>query len=89
MLWRPLHEASGGWFWWGAHGPDPFKQLWELMFRRFTEVHELHNLIWVYTADPTAHHDWYPGDDMVDVVGAGGWVMSKTNVLFMGQNWKM
>ena len=20
VLWRPLHEASGGWFWWGAKG---------------------------------------------------------------------
>jgi len=35
----------------------------------FSQVHKLHNLIWVYTADP-AHHDWYPGDDMVDIVGA-------------------
>ena len=32
-------------------------------------MHGLHNLIWVYTADPT-HHEWYPGDGMVDVVGA-------------------
>ncbi|MBN1763812.1 MAG: C10 family peptidase, partial [Sedimentisphaerales bacterium] len=24
VLWRPLHEASGGWFWWGAKGPGPF-----------------------------------------------------------------
>jgi mannan endo-1,4-beta-mannosidase len=69
VLWRPLHEASGGWFWWGAHGPEAFKKLWALMFTRFTQVHKLHNLIWVYTADPS-HHDWYPGDDMVDVVGA-------------------
>jgi mannan endo-1,4-beta-mannosidase len=38
VLWRPLHEAWGGWFWWGAHGPDAFKQLWKLMFERFTQV---------------------------------------------------
>jgi len=69
VLWRPLYEASGGWFWWGSHGPDTFKQLWALMFTRFTQVHQLHNLIWVYTADP-AHNEWYPGDSMVDVVGA-------------------
>ncbi len=23
VLWRPLHEAAGGWFWWGAGGPGP------------------------------------------------------------------
>ena len=29
VLWRPLHEAEGGWFWWGAKGPEAFKSLWE------------------------------------------------------------
>ncbi len=65
VLWRPLHEASGGWFWWGAKGPAPFIQLWRLMYDRMVNYHQLHNLIWVYTAgDP----DWYPGDDVVDIV---------------------
>ncbi len=66
VLWRPLHEASGGWFWWGAHGPEPFKALWRLMCDRLTVHHGLHNLIWVMT-NPDA--DWYPGDDVVDLVG--------------------
>jgi mannan endo-1,4-beta-mannosidase len=67
VLWRPLHEAEGGWFWWGAKGPEPFKQLWRLMYDRLTNYHHLHNLIWVYCAgtDPA----WYPGDAVVDVVG--------------------
>ena len=69
VLWRPLHEAAGGWFWWGASGPAAFRALWTLMFERFTQTHGLHNLLWVYTADPSKH-DWYPGDNMVDVVGA-------------------
>lgn len=67
ILWRPLHEAEGGWFWWGAKGPQPFVQLWRLMFDRLTNYHGLHNLIWVYTG--TANRDWYPGDDYVDIVG--------------------
>lgn len=28
ILWRPLHEASGQWFWWGAKGAHPYKKLW-------------------------------------------------------------
>lgn len=68
VLWRPLHEAEGGWFWWGAKGPDAFVKLWRLMFQRLTEVHHLHNLIWVYTAGSNA--DWYPGDAYVNIVGA-------------------
>ncbi len=67
VLWRPLHEAEGGWFWWGAKGPKPFIQLWRLLHDRLTRVNGLHNLIWVYTG--TANQDWYPGDDVVDIIG--------------------
>ncbi|CAN5541744.1 glycosyl hydrolase [soil metagenome] len=67
ILWRPLHEADGGWFWWGSKGPDAFKQLWSLMHDRLTNHHHLHNLIWVYTG--TANWEWYPPADEFDVVG--------------------
>jgi mannan endo-1,4-beta-mannosidase len=70
VIWRPLHEAQGGWFWWGAHGPDTFKQLWNLTYDRLTNEHGLHNLIWEFTSAAHADHlDWYPGDDVVDMVG--------------------
>ncbi|MGA0560178.1 glycosyl hydrolase [Larkinella sp. VNQ87] len=69
VLWRPLHEASGGWFWWGAKGPGPFKKLWQLLYDRLTNHHQLHNLIWVYTATDSVKPDWYPGDAYVDIVG--------------------
>lgn len=70
VIWRPLHEASGGWFWWGAKGAVPCKTLWKLMFNRFTQVHGLNNLIWVWTSDVDASAtDWYPGDDCVDIIG--------------------
>jgi mannan endo-1,4-beta-mannosidase len=67
VLWRPLHEAEGKWFWWGAKGPQPFIALWRMMYDRLVNVDEVHNLIWVYTSggDPA----WYPGDAYVDVVG--------------------
>ena len=66
VLWRPLHEASGGWFWWGAKGPDPCIKLWKLMYERLTLVHKLNNLIWVWNGQ---HVDWYPGDEWVDIIG--------------------
>ncbi len=66
ILWRPLHEASGGWFWWGAKGAGPYQELWQLMYNRFTTYHNLHNLIWVSTH---GDNSWYTGDDYVDVVG--------------------
>ena len=66
VLWRPLHEASGGWFWWGASGAEPYMELYKLMYHRLTEVHGLNNLIWVWNGQDAA---WYPGDEYVDIIG--------------------
>jgi mannan endo-1,4-beta-mannosidase len=78
VLWRPLHEASGGWFWWGAKGPGPFKTLWRLLYNRLTVYHNLHNLIWVCTnEDP----NWYPGDDVVDILGVDSYPSDMTDPL--------
>ncbi len=65
IIWRPLHEASGGWFWWGAYGADNYKKLWRLMYERLTDTHGLNNLIWVYNGQDAA---WYPGDEYVDII---------------------
>lgn len=70
VLWRPLHEASGKWFWWGYSGADACKGLYRLMFDRFTSHHGLNNLIWIWTSDEAGNAlDWYPGDDCVDIIG--------------------
>lgn len=67
VIWRPLHEASGTWFWWGAKDASSYKALWKLMFDTFKQK-GLNNLIWVWTTE-TADSDWYPGDEYVDVIG--------------------
>ncbi|MFH0760794.1 MAG: glycosyl hydrolase [Bacteroidota bacterium] len=70
ILFRPLHEASGKWFWWGAKGPEPCKALWKLIFDRLTVYHGINNLIWVWTTDAKDDNlDWYPGDNYVDILG--------------------
>ncbi len=66
VLWRPLHEASGGWFWWGASGPEAYKQLYVLLYDRLTNYHGLNNLIWLWNGQSA---DWYPGDEYVDIIG--------------------
>ncbi|TVZ39709.1 mannan endo-1,4-beta-mannosidase [Alteromonadaceae bacterium 2753L.S.0a.02] len=73
ILWRPLHEAEGGWFWWGNAGPEALKALWILLFERLTVAHDLDNLIWVYTFASDLSADWYPGDAYVDIVGYDGY----------------
>ncbi len=81
VLWRPLHEMNGDFFWWSAGKdsgwaqPQEFRALWRDMFDYFTREKRLNNLLWVYS--PTVQSNegvksvlhFYPGDDVVDVVG--------------------
>jgi mannan endo-1,4-beta-mannosidase len=76
VIWRPLHEAAGNiyeyengtaWFWWGSGGANAYKDLWTYMFD-FFEQKSLNNLIWVWTTQ-TKDHDFYPGDEYVDIIG--------------------
>lgn len=66
VLWRPLHEAAGGWFWWGNCEPESYKKLWNVMYDKMTNEHNLTNLIWVWNGQDPA---WYPGDATVDING--------------------
>ena len=66
VLWRPLHEAGGTWFWWGAQGPEVCKQLWDLVYDRMVNHHGVHNCIWIWS---TSEEDWYVGNDKCDMIG--------------------
>ena len=78
VLWRPVHETPGTFFWWGAQGPTAFKQLWQLLYTRLTGRHQLHNLIWVYSINDRPAADWYPGDAYVDIASADVYQASPT-----------
>jgi len=66
VLWRPLHEAGGAWFWWGAKGPGACKKLYHIVYDRLTNYHGLNNIIWVWS---TPEPDWYPSNDSIDIIG--------------------
>ncbi len=65
ILWRPFHEAEGEWFWWGAKGPAVARELFQFMFRYYTEKHHLDNLIWVWNSPLP---EGYVGDDYCDII---------------------
>ncbi len=53
VLFRPLHEASGSWFWWGIQDRSSaenqvFQKLWYTIFDRIENYHKLTNIIWVW-----------------------------------------
>ena len=73
IIWRPLHEAGGRWFWWGVD-PEACKELWRIMHERFDQA-GLNNLVWTWTHATEWNKPfedglrWYPGDEYVDIVG--------------------
>ncbi len=75
ILFRPFHEFTGNWFWWGKNRctPDQFKLLWTFTIDYLRDKKQLHNLLLVYSAaDFDSEKDFmerYPGDDYVDIVG--------------------
>jgi mannan endo-1,4-beta-mannosidase len=74
ILWRPLHEINGNWFWWnGRRGERGTVTLFRMMYDRLTNFHKLNNLIWVWNPDQPATPDrqfvdFFPGHDVVDVL---------------------
>ncbi|MGC8824507.1 MAG: glycosyl hydrolase [Bacteroidales bacterium] len=68
IIWRPLHEAEGKWFWWGMSGGEACKKLYRLMYDRMVNYHGINNLIWAWTSYGTTRENWYPGDDVVDLI---------------------
>lgn len=66
IMFRPLHEASGGWFWWGDCEAASYKLLYRKIYDKLTNEHGLNNIIWIWNGQDAA---WYPGDEYVDIVG--------------------
>ncbi|SDM98689.1 Glycosyl hydrolase family 26 [Nocardioides szechwanensis] len=48
VVFRPLHEANGGFFWWGKPNPAVYRQLWTLMQARAAAA-GVHNILWAYS----------------------------------------
>lgn len=74
ILFRPFHELTGSWFWWGQDlcSAEEFKSLWRFTVDHLKHTHQLHHLIYVYnTAEFNSREHYlerYPGDDYVDVL---------------------
>ncbi|MDE7477555.1 MAG: glycoside hydrolase family 26 protein, partial [Lachnospiraceae bacterium] len=76
ILFRPLHENTGSWFWWGAALCDEqaYIALYRYTVDYLKETKGVHNLIYVYgpgseAANVTEYGARYPGDDYVDMIG--------------------
>ena len=69
VLFRPLHEMNGDWFWWGRQPQLP--ELWDALYEELNNAQQLDNLIWVWSGDranPQAPAYW-PRKHLPDVAG--------------------
>ena len=82
ILWRPLHEMNGTWFWWCVANKEnnyrvaaeSYQNLWKYIYNYFVNELGLTNLLWVYAPnnDEGYYVDveyCYPGDEYVDMTG--------------------
>ena len=80
IAFRPLHEMTGFWFWWGLpqHQQAGSREYEEFAFRykklyralvKYTRFKGVHNLLYIWSPSNEANFDFYPGDDWVDILG--------------------
>jgi mannan endo-1,4-beta-mannosidase len=76
IIFRPFHEHTGNWFWWGrAHcTTEEYKQIWIYTVKYLTKTRKLHNLIFAYSPAGSfknldEYSERYPGHEYVDITG--------------------
>ncbi|MEA3224905.1 MAG: glycosyl hydrolase [Planctomycetota bacterium] len=77
IIFRPFHENTGSWFWWGKDHctAEEFISLWQFTVEYLRDDKGVHNLLYAYS--PSSSHSnsrdsymqRYPGDRYVDVLG--------------------
>ena len=98
ILFRPWHENTGSWFWWGEKlcTAEEYKALWNMLQDKLN-ADGFDNLLWAYSpgmaADLTAEKylERYPGDDRIGMVGIDGyqWGSKEDFVTQLEQNLTM
>lgn len=75
ILFRPFHELTGNWFWWGTQGctPEELQMAFRFTVDYLRKTKKLHNLIIVYNTggDFSTEQSYlrgYPGDNYVDLL---------------------
>lgn len=76
VLFRPWHEHTGSWFWWGQEHctAEQYKALWQLTEQRLKERGVV-NALYAYSpgteadGDEAKYMERYPGDEYIDLVG--------------------
>ena len=77
IIWRPWHEHTGSWFWWGQKlcTTEQYKALWKMTYDYMVDERGLTSLVWAYSpgagelTSVEVFGERYPGDEIIDIVG--------------------
>ncbi|MFD5291446.1 glycosyl hydrolase [Streptomyces rochei] len=77
VVFRPFHENSGSWFWWGAAhaSPSQYIELWRYTVEYLRDTKHVHNFLYAYSpgggygGKDDVYLRTYPGDNYVDILG--------------------
>jgi hypothetical protein len=75
ILFRPYHELTGDWFWWGSRqcSAEEYKQLWKMTVEYLKDSCNVHNILYTFSTGSVQtreqYMERYPSDNYVDVIG--------------------
>jgi mannan endo-1,4-beta-mannosidase len=74
FIFRPFHEHSGNFFWWGAGlcTDEQYAALWRYTVEFLRDKKGIHNILYAYNTDRVTsleqYMKGYPGDDLIDIL---------------------
>lgn len=77
LIFRPFHENTGSWFWWGAaHATTgEYKEIFRYTVEYLRDVKGVDNLLYSFSpngtfgGDQERYLETYPGDEYIDIIG--------------------
>ena len=74
LIYRPFHEMTGGWFWWGTSccTKEEFVKMYRLTVDYFRS-NGVKNVLFAWSPDKSSDSTFYPGDEYVDIIGYDGY----------------
>jgi hypothetical protein len=80
IVFRPLHEMNGGWFWWGSNATsaDNYKAFYRLLVDYVKERTTTVLFCWSPNTPTSMNH--FPGNDYVDVLGLDIYELTANNL---------
>jgi mannan endo-1,4-beta-mannosidase len=74
FIFRPFHEHSGSFFWWGTNicTDEEYSALWRYTVDFLRDKKNIHNILYAYNTDRVTsleqYMKGYPGDDIIDML---------------------